>query len=175
MARVRKDIALDREREAWKLRLQGWTQENIAARLGCDQTTISLCLKRIERKLHTEFIAQAEETKALQHAQLEEVYREAMEKWHRSCEPRERVTVQTGRVKVSEMGGTTYLPDLETRTTEPGLANPALLTAALKAKADQRAIWGLDAPQKQEIAGPGGGPIAISEVVVEKSTRGADG
>lgn len=171
MGRIRKDIAEDREREAWRLRLQGWTQENIAVRLGCDQSTISTILKRITRKLQAEFVEEVAEIKAMQAAQLNEMHRKAMEQYERSCE--DSLQVVSGRAKVSELGGTVYLPDLETRKGQSG--NPALLAQARGALADVRAIYGMDAPQKQEIAGPGGGPIAISEVVVEKSTRGADG
>jgi DNA-binding CsgD family transcriptional regulator len=52
------------------------------------------------------------------------------------------------------------------RQVEDGAVNPALLAQAMKALEGQRAIWGLDAPKRQEVSGPGGAPIAITEVRV---------
>lgn len=165
MARVRKEITIAREQEAWRLRLLGWTQQRIADHLGCEQSTISYALARMADKLSAEFREHAEQVKAEQAAALLDIFRKAMEQWDRSCQDVQRVQVVTGRVKV-EQGMMTRLPDLETVTTEGRSGNPALLAQAMKAFAEIRAIWCPDTA-KQEISGPGGGPVAITELVVE--------
>lgn len=154
------------QEEAWRLRIDGWTQARIAAHLGISQQRVSQLLVVIEKRLHAEFAGQAEEIKARQTEQLQEVYREAVDQWRRSCEDAEKTTVISGRVKAGEFG-VIDLPDLETVSREGQSGNPALLAQAMKALADIRQIWGLNAAEKQEISGPGGGPVRITEVVVE--------
>lgn len=124
-----------RQEEAWKLRVQGWTQERIAAHLGISQPAVSQLLVKIEKRLHAEFVTQAEAIKARQTAQLEHLY--------------DRLTAQFEA------------------STEEGSGNPALLAQALKALADVRAIWGLEAAKRTELTGSEGGPVQIREVVVE--------
>jgi DNA-binding MarR family transcriptional regulator len=167
MARAkREEQRIVRDQEIWEKRLLGWSQQQIADHLNVDQSLISRTLDRIEKRLHTEFVAQAEEVKARQTAQLEEVYRKALEQWERSCEDAEQVTTVTGLAKATEHGYV-ELPDRETRTVKGQSGNPALLAQALDALAAIRKIWGLDAAAKQEISGPEGGPMRVSEVVVE--------
>ncbi len=140
--------------------------------MGVSQVAVSKILRAAEKRLWPEFVAHAELVKVRQTEQLEAIYDEAMQEWHRSKNDAERVTTVTGRVKALE-GGMIDLPDQETRTVEGQTGNPALLEKALKAAADIRAIWGLNAPMRQEVSGPEGGPIRISEVIVE--LPGADG
>lgn len=165
-AQDKAEIVRDRERAAWELRLQGWTQERIAEELGISQPTVCKILRRVESRLAEEFREHAEEVKARQAAILERIAAEALRQWERSCQDAVRVTVETGRAKATEMG-LIHLPDKEVTTTEGQSGNPALLAQAREALADIRAIWGMDAPKRQEHTGAGGGPIAISEVVIE--------
>lgn len=155
------------QQEAWKLRVSGWTQQRIAEHLGVSQPRVSQILKKIEAKLHAEFVDEAAEIKARQTAQLEHVYTEALYQWLRSCEDLERTTVVSGRAGVSAVMGVIDLPNLETTMKEGQSGNPALLAQAMKALADIRAIWGLEAPKKQELSGPDGGAIRVTEIVVE--------
>lgn len=159
MARPNKEAVVAREQEAWRLRLRGWTQCQIAAELKVDQSTISDYLKRRNQALAEEFTEEAREVKAQQTAQLEHIYAEAVAAWEQSKLPAERTQVVTGRAVASQFG-IVDLPDLETTTTEGQSGNPALLAAALKAKADIRAIWGMDAPKKADITS-GGAPFKI--------------
>ena len=163
-----------RQHEAWRLRLQGLTQAKIAEQLGVSQQAVSLLLLKTEKRLHAEFVAQAEEIKARQTAQLEQIYLEAFEQWRRSCEDAEQVTTVTGRAKATNDGCVIDLPDQETRTVKGQSGNPALLEKAMQALENIRSIWGLEAPKKQEFSGPEGGPIRVSEVVVELAKEAED-
>ncbi|SRR6266851_2972136 len=125
----------DRDAEVWRLRVSGWTQARIAAHLGVSQQSVSLYLAKTEKRLYREFVTHAEEVKARQTAQLDQLY--------------DRLTAQ-----------------FEVSTAE-GSGNPALLAQAMAAQAAIRKIWGLDSPERQEITGPEGGPIRITEIVVE--------
>jgi predicted transcriptional regulator len=169
----REEQRIVRDQEMWEKRLLGWSQQQIADHLNVSQPLVSSTLDRIEKRLHAEFVAQAEEVKARQTAQLEEVYRKALEQWERSCEDAEQVTTVTGLAKATEQGYVP-LPDRETRTVKGQSGNPALLAQALDALAAIRKIWGLDAAQKQEISGPEGGPVRVSEVVVELPRGGGE-
>lgn len=155
-----------KEAEAWRLRVQGWTQARIATHLKCSQQAVSLMLAKLERKFHDELIEQAAEVKARQTAQLEALYESLVEQWERSCRDAERVTTVSGLAKATEHGYVD-LPDRETRVVEGQSGNPALIAQALAAQAAIRAIWGLEAPKRQEVSGPEGGPVRVSEVVVE--------
>jgi len=127
--------------EAWKLRVEGWTQQRIAAKLGVSHQRVSQILQRKEKELHAEFVVQAEEIKARQTERLDHLYDRLTTQFEASC--------------------------------REGSGNPALLAQALKALADQRAIWGVEAPKKSEVAAPGGGPLIVREIVVELP-RGED-
>jgi predicted transcriptional regulator len=151
---LQEEIGSERERQAWRLRIKGWTQQEIADELQVTQQAVSLALRRIAGKLADAFIDEAREIKALQTEQLFEVYRTAMEQWIRSCQDGEKRTVTTGRVKATEHGYVD-LPDQETLTVEGQSGNPALLTQAMKALADMRAIWGWDAPAKADVTSGG--------------------
>lgn len=155
-----------REAEAWRLRVEGATQASIAARLGVSQSAVSQMLAKAERQFHAELIEQAAEIKARQTAQLEALYESLVEQWRRSCEDSERTQTIAGLAKATETGYI-ELPDRKTRTVEGQSGNPALIAQALAAQAAIRAIWGLEAPKKQELSGPEGGPIRVSEIIVE--------
>jgi predicted transcriptional regulator len=159
-----------REREAWRLRLAGWTQERIAGEIGVSQQAVSLCLRRIETRLAKEFAAEAYRIKARQAAALWEIYRRSLEEFERSCQDAERCQVVSGRVKATELGLIMALPDLETTTTEGQTGNPALLAAAMKALSEIRAIWCPDTA-KQEVSGPAGGPVSIRDVRFNEPIR----
>ncbi len=157
--------------EAWRLRVQGWQQSRIAAHLGVSQQRVSQLLRATEVKLYAEFKEHALEVKARQTAQLEHAFMLAMDQWERSCGDAEKVSVTSGRTKMFDSGEAVALPDMATRTTERQTGNPALLGVALKALADIRQIWGLNAAEKTQVSGPEGGPIKIVEVELVREER----
>lgn len=163
----RKEAITNREREAWRLRLLGWTQDRIATHLGVAQPAICKALARTERRLAQQFAAEALEAKARQTAQLEALYESLMDEWERSCEAAEKVTVTTGRTQAAE-GALIALPDVVTTVRSTQTGNPALIARAMDALASIRAIWGLESPARSELSGPGGTPIpVVREICVE--------
>jgi hypothetical protein len=158
----------DKAARAWELRLLGHSQQRIAAELGVSQQLVSRLLQKIEQRLFAEFRDRAEAEKALQTARLESIFAQAMAAWARSCEDAEKVTTVSGRSKVFEDGAAVTLPDLRTVSRQGQTGNPALLAQAMKALSDIRDLWGLNSPQRTEISGAAGGPVAIREIVIEQ-------
>lgn len=170
-ARPPLQVTRNREKEAWELRQRFWTEQRIADHLGIERSTVSKMLDRVERRLAEELAQAALPIKSRQTAQLEHIASEAYEAWERSKEPAELERVVTAETSV--VGGAlgddgpveVTLPAVETRTTNESkgqTGDPAHLNTAMKALADIREIWGLDAPKKNEHSGPGGGPIEFS-------------
>lgn len=169
------EVTRDREREAWSLRVQGWTQQMIADHLGVTQPAVWDMLQRTERKLAAQFKDRAEHIKLEQTEQLEWIATQALKQWHRSCEDGvTEVTVKgktTGTKGAKGEAGDQSKAQV-TRTVVGQSGNPALLEKALKAMADIRAIWGAEAPRKLEGSGPGGGPIEFRDVTGARQELG---
>lgn len=170
-ARPPVQVTRNREKEAWELRQRFWTEQRIADHLGIERSTVSKMLDRVERRLAEQLAAAALPIKSRQTAQLEHVASEAYEAWERSKLEAELERVVTAETSV--VGGAlgddgpveVTLPAVETRTTNERkgqTGDPAHLNTAMKALADIREIWGLDAPKKNEHSGPGGGPIEFA-------------
>lgn len=174
MAKATTEVTREREREAWRLRQQGWTQQRIADRLEVTHQAVDVMLFRIEKRLAAEFREHAEEMKARQTAVLEQVMDEALEQWRRSTEDAVTEVTVKGKVTGKSGKGKDDAPKDEsraqvTRTVEGQTGNPALLAQARGALADIRSIWGLDsskAPPEPPPAGDGG-TVTIREVIVQ--------
>lgn len=146
----------ENERRAWELRLQGWTERRIGDELGVHRSTVGKMLQRMEKRLAAEFRDHAEEVKARQTGRLERLFEELVEQWRRSCEDGVTETTVEGRCQVDKTTGEIVPLPTETRRTVSGQSgNPALLAQALKALADIRAIWGLDAPKRTDVTSEG--------------------
>jgi predicted DNA-binding protein YlxM (UPF0122 family) len=144
------DQRAELEREAWALRVQGWTLRRIADQLGvCHQAVHAAC-SRVEKRLHAQFSKRTEQVKSRQTAQLEHLIHDVLDEWRRS-----KLDAET--VKTTDGGGE---PKTE-RTVKGQTGNPALLAQARGAMEDIRKIWGVDAPIKTEISGPNGGAVAV--------------
>jgi len=176
MGRVSQEVSKEREREAWRLRQHGWTQQRIADQLGVTHQAVDLMLSRIEKKLAEQFKEQAAEIKARQTAILEVVTDEALTQWRRSCE--DAVTEVTVKGKVTGKGGKAQgSGDKDesraqvTRTVVGQSGNASLLAQARGAMSDVRTIWGLDAPKREEWTGKDGGAIEIHDTRAELAAR----
>jgi predicted transcriptional regulator len=148
-------VTRQREKEAWELRQQFWTEQRIADHLGIERSTVSKMLDRVERDLAERLAEEALPIKARQTAMLERVAEEAFEQWKRSCEDAEVERISTKEVNLvnDEDEGAIAIPAVEVKTTNERKGqsgNPALLEKAMNALADVRKIWGLDAPVKSE-------------------------
>jgi hypothetical protein len=168
--RVPKEVTAERERRAWELRQQCWTEERIAAELDIAQSTVSVILRRVEKRFAQQFVSLAEQVKASQSAQLEHIAFEAMQAWERSklnAETRRTVTEQVSLKGEEETLDDEGLPirrkkavvpavkETTTFTSEGQCGDPRMLEKAINALADIRSIWGLDAPKKTDVTSGG--------------------
>ena len=135
-----------RELRAIELAVQGWSQRRIAAELGVSQPAVSKILRRVEDRVLEELVVEGERQKARQTLRLDHVYTESMRAWEQSkadtTRRRQRQT-QAG----TDRAGTT-VAELITATQ---CGDPRFLEQGRRALADQRALWGLDAPQKLDV------------------------
>jgi transcriptional regulator len=152
---LQEDIGSERERQAWRLRVQGWTQERIAEHLECTQAGISKALKRIEQKLADAFVEEAREIKARQTAILEHVADEALQAWAKSKLDAEAERIVTEEVNLvnEDDEDKISVPGVKVKTTNERKGQsgePAHLAQARGALSDIRGIWGIDAPKQTD-------------------------
>lgn len=154
-ARPPLQVTRSREKEAWELRQQFWTEQRIADHLGVERSTVSKMLDRVERDLAERLAAEALPIKARQTAQLEQIAAEAYEQWRRSCDiaELERITTKEVNLVNEDDEDAVSVPAVEVRTTNERkgqTGDPALLEKVMSAQAAIRKIWGLDQAEKSE-------------------------
>lgn len=143
--------------------LRGDTQAAIAADLGVSQQQISKDLNAIRKEWLASAIRDFDEAKSQELAKIDLVEVEYWRAWTRSQEDKE--------ITYSETGGKFGGKSGERREGQAG--NPAFLDGVLKCIERRCKILGIDAPERQELSGPGGTPLlpSIREVVVERPVR----
>lgn len=147
-ARIEAAIA-SRRRDVAKFYLRGWAQQDIAAKLEVDRTTVyrDLCAIHAEWREHR--IADMDQLKAAELERIASLEREAWEAWERSKMPVEdrRVGRSSG-----QQGSRDYV---EQRTLG-GCGNPKFLAVAMQCVERRCRLLGLDAPQKIAPTDPSG-------------------
>jgi DNA-binding CsgD family transcriptional regulator len=138
-----------RERRATELAVLGWSQPQIAADLGISQAAVSKLLKRIETRLLRELAETIQRQKARQMLRLEHLFAEAMRAWHESKAD------TTRRRQRQTQGGDGAGATVAELVVENQHGDPRYLDEARKALADQRKLWGLDAPQQVDLRASG--------------------
>lgn len=133
---ARRNATQLRDREAWKLRLDGLTQAEIADKIGISQPAVHKALRRVAHQLTAEFVGDARLLLATHSERLETVFRRSMQEWERS---RGDQTSETNE----DSGG--VLKTSCTRRTQT--ADAAHLSAAMAALRDIRNLWGMSDPQ----------------------------
>jgi len=134
-----------RELRALELAVLGWSQPQIAADLGITQAAVSKLLARIESRLLRELAATVQRQKVRQTLRLECLFAEAMRAWHASQADMTRRRQR--RAQGGEGAGATFAE----LVVENQHGDPRYLDEARKALADQRKLWGLDAPQQVDV------------------------
>jgi hypothetical protein len=134
-----------REVRAMELAVLGWSQPQIAADLGVSQAAVSKLLKRIETHLLRELAETVQRQKARQTLRLEHLFAEAMRAWTASKGD------ATRRRQRQTQGGDGAGATVAELVVENQHGDPRYLDEARKALADQRKLWGLDAPQKVDL------------------------
>jgi predicted transcriptional regulator len=134
-----------RELRAMELTVLGWSQLQIAADLGISQAAVSKLLRRIETRLLRELAETVGRQKARQTLRLEHLFAEAMRAWNES---KADTTRRRQRQTQAGAGAGATVAEL---VVENQHGDPRYLDEARKALADQRKLWGLDAPQKVDL------------------------
>jgi DNA-binding CsgD family transcriptional regulator len=135
-----------RERRAMELAVLGWSQPQIAADLGISQAAVSKLLKRIETRLLRELAETVQRQKARQTLRLEHLFAEAMRAWNES-----KADTTRRRQRQTQGGDGGAGATVAELVVENQHGDPRYLDEARKALADQRKLWGLDAPQKVDL------------------------
>lgn len=137
---------LAREQRVLDLAVLGWRQHHIARELGISQAAVSKILKRVELRLARE----TEETKDRQRIRhslkLDAIHAEAMAAFVASKADSTRRT-QRKHLGSSGRGGETIAEIVS----ESQHGDPRCLEVARKALADQRKLWGANAPTSVEL------------------------
>lgn len=151
MPKVTSAEARRHEQEAWVLRRQCLTEAEIAARLGISQPAVSKILARVEDRTLKALTRSVGRVKARQTEQLDWVVAEAARAWALSLEDAEsEKTIETIEAAEVEDGDPTTRRE---RTVKGQSGNPQHLAQLRGALADQRSLWGLDAPAEVEHGG----------------------
>jgi hypothetical protein len=128
-----------------ELTVLGWSQPQIAADLGISQPAVCKLLRRVETRLLRELAETVGRQKARQALRLEHLFAEAMRAWHESK------TDTTRRRQRQTQGGGGAGATVAELIVENQHGDPRYLDEARKALADQRKLWGLDAPQQVDL------------------------
>ncbi len=156
-----------RELRVLERSIQGHSQREIAAEEGLTQGAVSKILSRLEQRALEELVDRVERQKARQTLRLDYLYRESLRAWEASkSDLTRRVQRKTDRGPGTP-GATVAQLVVETQH-----GDSRYLELARKALADQRTLWGLDAPQKLDVrASQGPFDILSDEALAAELTR----
>ena len=131
--------ARQRERRAWELRVQGWTQERIALELNLSQSGVSRVLRRAEKRALAQTDKDVRLAKMRILGQLDHLLGEALAGWEKSknCLTRKTIIRETDRGTVTDRVEIT-----------PNIGDPRFLKVALDAVSRQVAVLRLDEEPK---------------------------
>lgn len=136
----------------------GCTQEEIAERVGCSQSTVSRELAAIVAKLDEAAALSKAKGRGREVARFDYIYRESMRGWERSREPFERVEKETRDAQpkkakggLTEVGTELRRAKLTTQKRRDG--NPRFLDTALRALSARCDLLGLYPPKDLALTG----------------------
>lgn len=148
MSRRKKWEPNERQLEIYAYIQSGKRYVRAAKKFGLVVSRIHDICKQIDKWLAGRLVHRVEQIKARHYSRLEIIYAEAMAAWRRS-QLDEEIETETEK----DHG---QFPGTETKKTRKGQAGaPAFLAEARAALADQRKIYGADAPDKTETGKPG--------------------
>ena len=137
----------------------GLSQREIAAEEGISQSAVSKILQRLEARVLEELVGRVEQQKVRQTLCLDHLYRESLRAWEASKADATRRVQRTTHAGAGAVGrGTVAQLVVETQH-----GDPRYLEVARKVLADQRRVWGLDAPQKLDVRATEGPFDAMSD------------
>jgi DNA-binding CsgD family transcriptional regulator len=138
-----------REEAAWRLRVAGKTEYEIAAELGMSQPGVHRLLERVEKRVIAESKQLVLRLKAREHGVLEMVRREALAGYERSKRPRGKSV--TTAVPNQPGQATSVQATKIVRESQDSDGDPAWLAVLLQTHDRMATLWGLQSPRKVEI------------------------
>ena len=136
------------ERQAWRLRMRFWSQQDIAQELGVSQETVSRMLHRVAERLNKAFLQEISCMRAEQTEQLTQIARTAYEAYEKCRQELPEETPSDPMPDALPVAADESNPPAPRRRANLGAA---YLKVALRALADLRALWGLEAAKKADI------------------------
>jgi DNA-binding transcriptional MocR family regulator len=158
MGRTPREVALEREQRAWKMRQQLYTHERIAVELGVDRSTVTKMLARVGKRYLNSIQDEVAALKAEQFSQLSHIADEAMQAWRASKQPKKEAR------KVSRKQTKRGDEEATVAQTKEQNGDWHHLEMARSALADIRKMFGID--QAGQVGGDGK-PLLVREIVVE--------
>ena len=150
-----------REQRVLDRSVAGVSQRQIAQEEGITQSAVSKILRRVEARVLEELMARVEQQKVRQSLSLEHVYRQSLAAWEASkADATRRVQTKTQTAAGASSGTVAQL------VVENRHGDPRFLEIARKALADQRRVWGLDAPQQLDVRATRGRFEAMSDAAL---------
>ena len=137
----------------------GLSQREIAAEEGISQSAVSKILQRLEARVLEELVGRVEQQKARQSLRLDYLYGESLRSWEASKDDATRRVQRTTHAGAGGAVGATVAQ----LVVETQHGDPRYLEVARKVLADQRRVWGLDAPQKLDVRATEGPFDAMSD------------
>ena len=137
----------------------GLSQREIATEEGISQSAVSKILQRLEARVLEELVGRVEQQKVRQTLCLDHLYRESLRAWEASKADATRRVQRTTHAGAGAVGGGTVAQ----LVVETQHGDPRYLEVARKVLADQRRVWGLDAPQKLDVRATEGPFDAMSD------------
>ena len=137
----------------------GLSQREIAAAEGLSQSAVSKILRRLETRALQELVDRVAQQKARQSLRLDYLYGESLRAWAASKADATRRVQRTTQAGAGGAGGATVAQ----LVVETQHGDPRYLEVARKVLADQRRVWGLDAPQKLDVRATEGPFDAMSD------------
>lgn len=135
-----------RELRVMELTVLGWSQHQIASELGVTQAAVSKILRRVEGRILRDLRTTVERHKVRHTLRLERIFAEAMRAWDDSKSDATRRRQRKTEPSDGARGATVAELVVENQH-----GDPRYLGEALRALADHRKLWGLDAPQKVDV------------------------
>ncbi len=142
--------------------MAGLSQREIAAAEGLSQSAVSKILRRLETRALQELVDRVEQQKARQSLRLDYLYGESLRAWAASKADATRRVQRTTQAGAGGAGGATVAQ----LVVETQHGDPRYLEVARKVLADQRRVWGLDAPQKLDVRATEGPFDAMSDAAL---------
>jgi len=152
----------DRVRIA-ELYIKGVYQSVIAAELGLDQSQISRDLKAIQKQWVENTTLDLDHFKGKEIAKIDHVERVAWADYARSKQEFKSVITKGKKFGKDDKGKIIAKDKEQTVKTEERNGDPRFLDVVMKCIERRCKLIGLDAPDKHELTGKGGGPIQIEE------------